>query len=68
MEFIKNGKNWLIKDSNGLIISNEQKERYEKNILNPNHKPCECGKKKKSTSKTVEVPNDSIKETSTIKE
>lgn len=68
MEFIKNGKNWLIKDSNGLIVSNEQKERYEKNLLNPNHKPCDCGKKKKSTSKNVEAQNDTIKEADTIKE
>lgn len=68
MEFIKLGKNWLIKNSNGYVISDKQKEQYEKNLLNPEHKPCECNKKKKSTSKKSEVQNDIIKETSTIKE
>ena len=65
-EFIKYGKNWIIKDSNGYVISNEQKEQYEKNLLNPEHKPCDCNKKK-STSKKLEVQNDTIKETDTIK-
>ena len=68
MEFIKNGKNWLIKDSNGLIVSDTQKRQYEKNQLNSNHKDCNCGKNKKSTSKKVEVQNDTIEETSSIKE
>lgn len=68
MEFIKNGKNWLIKDSNGLVVSDKQKQQYEKNQANPEHKPCDCGKKKKSTSKNVEVQNDTIKEANTIKE
>lgn len=64
MEFIKVGKNYMIKDSNGYIITKEQKERYEKNQLNPEHKPCDCGKKnKKSTSKKIEVQNDTIEET-----
>ena len=66
-DFIKVGKNYMIKDSNGYIISKEQKEQYEKNLLNPEHKPCNCNKKKKSTSK-VEVQNDPIEETATIKE
>lgn len=66
-EFIKIGKNYMIKDSNGYMISEKQKEQYEKNLLNPNHKPCNCGKKKKSTSK-VEVQNDTIEETTAIKE
>ena len=35
MEFIRVGKNYMIKNSNGLIVSAEQKERYEKNLLNP---------------------------------
>ena len=63
MEFIKVGKNYMIKDSNGYIISEAQKKQYEKNLLNPEHKPCECGKKKKSTSKKTEVQNDTIEET-----
>lgn len=67
-EFIKVGKNYMIKDSNGYMVSEKQKEQYEKNMLNPEHKPCECGKKKKSTSKKIEVQNDTFKETNTIKE
>ena len=63
MEFIKIKNNrYMIKDSNGYIISGEQKERYEKNQLNPEHKPCNCNKKK-STSKKIEVQNDTIEET-----
>lgn len=63
MEFIKVGKRYMIKDSNGFLISEEQKAQYEKNQLNPQHKPCNCNKKKKSTSKKIEVQNDIIKET-----
>ena len=65
MEFIKVGKNYMIKDSNGYIISEAQKKQYEKNQLDINHKPCECGKKKKSTSKKIEVQDDTIKEANT---
>ena len=68
MEFIKVGKKYMIKDSNGYMISEEQKERYEKNQLNPEHKPCNCNKKKKSTSKKIEVQNDTIEETTTTEE
>ena len=69
MEFIKIGKGrFMIKDSNGYIISEQQKKQYEKNLLNPEHQPCECGKKRKSTSKKIEVQNDIIEETTTIKE
>jgi len=64
MEFIKVGKDkYMIKDSNGYIISEKQKDQYEKNLLNPEHKPCNCDKKKKSTSKKIEVQNDTIKKT-----
>ena len=69
MEFIRVGKNYMIKDSNGFIISEAQKEQYEKNLLNPEHKPCECGKKKnKKHFKKIEVQNDTIEETTTIEE
>ena len=68
MEFIKVGKNYMIKDSNGYMITAKQKEQYEKNLLNPEHKPCNCNKKKKSTSKKVEVQNDTIEETTTAEE
>lgn len=62
MEFVKVGKNYMIKGSNGFIISKEQKERYEKNKLNPEHKPCDCGKKNKKHF-NKEVQNDTIEET-----
>ena len=62
MEFIKVKNKYMIKDSNGYMITAEQKAQYEKNQLNPEHKPCNCNKKK-STSKKVEVQNDIIEET-----
>lgn len=65
MEFIKVKNGYMIKDSNGYIISEAQKKQYEKNQLDPKHEPCECGKKKKSTSKKIEVQNDTIEETIT---
>ncbi len=68
MEFIKVGKNYMIKGSNGYMISEEQLEQYKKNQLSPEHKPCNCGKKKKSTSKKIEVQNDTIEETTTTEE
>jgi hypothetical protein len=68
-EFIKIGKNYMIKGSNGYVISAEQREQYEKNLLNPEHKPCNCGKKKnKKALPKVEVQNDTIKETDTTEE
>lgn len=67
-EFIKIGKNYMIKNSNGFIVSEKQKEQYEKNLLDPEHKPCECGKKNKKHFKKIEVQNDTIEETDTIKE
>lgn len=68
MEFIKVGKRYMIKDSNGYMISEKQLEQYKKNQLNPEHKPCNCNKKKKSTSKKIEVQNDTIEETTSIEE
>lgn len=66
MEFIKLKNNrYMIKGSNGFIISEAQKKQYEKNQLNPEHKPCNCGKKKKSTSK-IGVSNDIIEETTKL--
>ena len=66
MEFIKIKNNrYMIKDSNGFVISEEQKKQYEKNQLNPEHKPCNCNKKK-NTSKKIEVQNDIIEETTEL--
>jgi hypothetical protein len=65
-EFIKLGKNYMIKGSNGYVISAEQKAQYEKNLLDPKHEPCNCGKKKnKKALHKVEVQNDTIEETTT---
>lgn len=66
MEFIKIAKGkYMIKDSNGYTITEAQKEQYEKNQLNPQHEPCNCGKKNKKHFKKVEVQNDTIKEADT---
>lgn len=68
-EFIKLGKNYMIKGSNGYIVSAEQKAQYEKNLLDPEHKPCNCGKKKnKKALPKIEVQNDTIQETNTTEE
>ena len=63
MEFIKVGKRYMIKGSNGYMISETQKEQYEKNQINPKHEPCECNKKKSTSKKGVQ--NDIIEETNT---
>lgn len=42
MKFIKVGKNWLIKNSNGRIVSDKEKKQLEKlNIKNNECKECE---------------------------
>ena len=61
MEFIKVGKNYMIKDSNGYMISEKQKEQYEKNLLNPEHKPCNCGKTKVNINTTIVSNTNEIK-------
>ena len=68
-EFVKVGKRYMIKNSNGYMISEEQKEQYEKNLLNPQHKECDCGKKKnKKALPKLEVQNDTIEETTPVEE
>lgn len=43
MEFIKVGKNWLIKDSNGRLVSDKEKRQLEKEELIIKPEPCkEC--------------------------
>lgn len=44
MEFIKVGKNWLIKNSNGRIVSDKEKKQLEKEELvleTPHCEECE---------------------------
>ena len=81
MEFIKIGKNYMIKDSNGRIVSEKEKLQLENNELILNDiKSNNC--QEKTTKKVAknkkrikelekddntEVTDDIIKETDTIK-
>lgn len=53
MEFIKKGQNYLIKDSGGKIVSEEEKLQLEKNeLILEDMKSCGCqGKTTKKISK-----------------
>jgi len=77
MEFIKKGKNYLIKDSNGIIVSEEEKLKLENEELilqDLNSGGCQ-GKttkkiienNKKITALQEEAGNDTIKKTSKSK-
>lgn len=82
MEFIKIGKNYMIKDSNGRIVSEKEKLQLENNELILNDiKSNNCQEKTtKKVSKNkkrikelekddnTEVTDDIIKETDTTKE
>jgi hypothetical protein len=70
MEFIKVGKNYMIKNSNGRIVSEKEKRQLEQNKLQleePHCKECEIKitKKKKTATSKKEIANDIIKETNT---
>ena len=41
MEFIKVGKNWLIKDSNGRLVSDKEKRQLEKEEIKLETPHCE---------------------------
>lgn len=72
MEFIKYGNNYILKDSNGKIVSEEEKLKLERHELEFKDE-CECPveqiKKKSKINKrlreldTKEVSNDTIEET-----
>lgn len=74
MEFIKKGKNYLIKDSNGIIVSEEEKLKLENEELilqdlNSNGCQGKATKKiiennKRLTALQEEADNDTIKKTS----
>lgn len=77
MEFIKKGKNYLIKDSNGVIVSEEEKLKLENNELilkDLNGGGCQ-GKitrqisenNKKITALHKEAGNDTIKKANRTK-
>lgn len=75
MEFIKCGDNYLVKDSNGKIVSEKEKLLLEKEELKLND-DCGCeieqikkkskiNRKLNKIEKDAEVVNDTIEETST---
>lgn len=72
MEFIKVGKNWLIKNSNGKIVSNKEKKQLEKQEIVIEDKHCEeceikpIKKKKKTATSKKEIANDIIEETDIV--
>lgn len=73
MEFIKIGKDkWLIKASNGRIVSKKEKKQLEKEELvleTPHCKECEIKpikKKKKTATSKKELANDLIEETDIV--
>lgn len=75
MEFIKVGDKYLLKDSNGKVVSEEEKLKLERNELVLKDEDCGCQveqikKKSKINRKineiekaTKEVANDTIEET-----
>ena len=65
MEFIKYGENYIIKGSNGKVISEKEKLELEKN--NIIEEDCGCGVEKikkvsKINKKIKEVVDDTIEE------
>lgn len=81
MEFIKVGKNYMIKNSNGRIISEEEKIKLENEELTLTNEDCCCPEKIKKVSKNNkrlkeikkkkaalnnEVQDDTIKETNKL--
>lgn len=71
MEFIKVGKNWLIKNSNGKVVSDKEKKQLEKQeitIKEEHCKDCEIKpkKKKKKPAPIKEVVADDIIEETDI--
>lgn len=74
MEFIKVGKDkWLIKASNGRLVSDKEKKQLEKQELiieTPHCEECEIKPVKKKSKKTAtskkEIANDIIQETDSI--
>lgn len=68
MEFIKYGDKYLIKDSNGLVVSEEEKLQLEKEELilediTSNKCQGNTTRKIRKINKKIEALNDPIKET-----
>lgn len=72
MEFIKIGKNYMIKNSNGRIVSAKEKRQLEKQEITIEQEHCkECeikikkSKNKKTATSKKEIANDIVEETNT---
>jgi hypothetical protein len=66
MEFIKKGKNYLIKDSNGIIVSEKEKLEIEKKeMILDDLKSSNCQAK---TTKKISKINKKLKELDSVKE
>lgn len=66
MEFIKKGNNYLIKNSNGRIVSEKEKLQLEKNeLILDDIKSNNCQGK---TTKKISKINNKIKELDTVEE
>ena len=66
MEFIKKGNNYLIKNSNGRIVSEKEKLQLEKNeLILDDIKSNNCQGK---TTKKISKINKKIKELDTVEE
>ena len=68
MEFIKHGENYLIKDSNGIVVSEEEKLQLEKEELilediTSNNCQGNTTRKIRKINKKIEALNDPVKET-----
>jgi len=61
MEFIKHGDKWLIKDSNGRVVSDKEKLQLEKKELVI--EDIESNKCQGKTTKKIKKINKKIKET-----
>ena len=73
MDFIKVGKDkWLIKSSNGRLISDKEKKQLEKQEITIEDKYCEeceikpLKKKKKTATSKKGIANDIIQETDIV--
>lgn len=60
MEFIKHGDNWIIKNSNGRIVSDKEKMQLEKKEMVI--EDIESNKCQKETTKKIKKINKKIKE------
>lgn len=65
MEFIKVGKNYMIKGSNGRIVSEEEKLKLEnKELILKDIEGCEC---QKETTKKLSKNKKRLKEITALK-